>query len=112
MRGKEKKPIGEGQKDIRNELGMRRSGSPILEQYRRTKKKKMLVQAKKPGRGRQPMIDQWAQQYRKAGNTGRVLWEPPAGMTGRSLKGHSALDESYDMKSTSPTWGPQMMVVG
>lgn len=35
---------------------MRRSGSPILEKYRRTKRRKMLVQAKKPGRGRQPMI--------------------------------------------------------
>lgn len=56
VRGKEKKPIGEGEKDIRNELGMRRSGSLILEKYRRTKRKKMLVQAKKPGRGRQPMI--------------------------------------------------------
>lgn len=55
--------------------------------------------------------DQWAQQYRKAGNTGRALWEPPAGMTGRSLKDHSALDESHDMKSTSPTWGPQVMGV-
>ena len=56
--------------------------------------------------------DQRAQQCRKAGNTGRVLWEPPAGMTGRSLKGHCAVDESHDLRSTSPTWGPQVMVVG
>lgn len=40
------------------ELGMRRSGSPILENYRSTKreKKKKVVQAKKRSRGA-PVLD-------------------------------------------------------
>lgn len=49
---------------------------------------------------------------RKSGSADGVLRGPPAGMTGRPLKGHSAGDGSHDVRSISPTWGPQGMVVG
>ena len=38
------------------EVGMRRSGSPISEKHRSTKRKKKLVQAGNPGEGRQTLI--------------------------------------------------------